>query len=168
MSGPGAVFILVLLRALTISSVMMLRTESSGLSLEMIDSRWVLLSLSNLVKELRSLRRCEAATCNLDGLAAGRNRVHCCHVLKALPHLVEIPLCKSLLHFIFVSPFGNFYGVLDLSVDLLLFRFRANEKNSLFLIQNFFQNFGHPRFFVRKDCDPFGGNDIVHTERDVC
>lgn len=48
-SGPGAVFFLVLLRALTTSDVLMLRSESSGLRVEMIDSSWVLLSFSNLV-----------------------------------------------------------------------------------------------------------------------
>lgn len=49
LSGPGAVFFLVLLRALTTSDVLMLRPESSGLSVETMDSSWVLLSFSNLV-----------------------------------------------------------------------------------------------------------------------
>jgi hypothetical protein len=46
LSGPGAVLFLVLLRALITSDALMVRTESSGLSEEMIDSSWVPLSFS--------------------------------------------------------------------------------------------------------------------------
>lgn len=72
----------------------------------------------------------EAAACNLDGLAAGGDRVHCCHVLEALPSCADVPFSKSLLHFVFIFQLGSVYCSFDLSIDLLLFSFRASEKFS--------------------------------------
>ena len=57
-SGPGAVFSLAFLRALTTSSLLKESLAAADLRDEIIASSWVLLSFSNLEKEeLRSLGR---------------------------------------------------------------------------------------------------------------
>ena len=58
LSGPGELFSLVFLRALTTSSVLKVSVESPGFSVVNVSASWVELSVSNLVKkELRSLGR---------------------------------------------------------------------------------------------------------------